>query len=392
MRGKSIALLALALGCGLIASVGITQVVARRSGVQAPAVEKQSIYVAAKDIPLGKKLTPELVKLEDWEADKVPAGAVVRAEDVEGRATRARFYAGEPVLEQKLFGRGMGERSDDQVPKDLRVVAVRVDPVTIHHGLILPGSRVDVQFFARGNPGSGSADTVVKTILQDVKVFAVDDNYGLDGTGQETKSLQGTTVSLLVTPAQAEKVTLASETGTIRLIMRSPEDDKQVATTGAQPQDLLGRTESSHRGKESLVPEAARGLDESGKGFQEYLRMVRAKAVKPEAAAVPTREAAHWTMRLLKGPEVNDVELQESDSGSPAAASPSGVWKTSGLSVSSAREVRVHPEAAMNAPERARAGDNGSPGDKEAVEPGKAQSPLEKDKGGTPDHSSANPA
>jgi pilus assembly protein CpaB len=374
MRGKSIALLALALGCGLIASVGITRIVARRSGEKAPSVEKQSIYVAAKDIPLGKKLTPEMVKLLDWDADKVPAGAVVRAEDVEGRGTRTRFYIGEPILEQKLFGRGMGERSDDQIPKDLRVVAVKVDATANQHGLILPGSRVDVEFFARGNRGAGVPDTVVKTILQDVKVFAVDDNYGLDGTGQETKSIQGTTVSLVVTPAQAEKVTLASETGTIRLIMRSPEDDKQVATPGAQPQDLLGGAEVAQRGKESLVPGADREMDSAEKAFQEYLNSTRAKvAAQSAATAVPAREAARWTMRLLRGPEVNDVELQEDDSGSPAAAE-SGVWKTTGLSLSSAKDVRPRPEATPpNPPGKASAsGDKGSPGNKQVVEPGKA--------------------
>ncbi|MGD0896993.1 MAG: Flp pilus assembly protein CpaB [Thermoguttaceae bacterium] len=386
MRGKSIALLVLALGCGLIASVGITQIVARRSAEKAgPAVEKQPIYVAVQDIALGTKLTPELVKLEDWEKDKVPIGALVRAEDVEGRGTRTRLYAGEPILEQKLFGRGLGERSDDLIPKGYRVVSVRVEPVTIHHGLIQPGTRVDLQVLLRRDPGIGVADTTTKTILQDIRVFAVNDIYSLDTTGHEGKSIQATTVSLLVTPAQAEKVTLASEIGLIRLIMRGPEDDKEVATTGAMPQELFGVLDATHRDKEALVPEGARDLDGPGKGFKEYFNSVQQKMAAKSEAAAPPREAARWTMRLLRGPEINDVEFQEAEVGEGAASADSA-WKATGLSVSSAKGGRGQPGATPNPAAQ------GSPADKKAMEPAKAGSPAEKSKDGPPAADSPKPA
>ena len=379
MRGKSIALLVLALGCGLIASVGITQVVARRSAEKAaPAVEKQPIYVAVQDIALGTKLTPELVKLQDWEKDKVPVGALVRAEDVDGRGTRTCFYAGEPILEQKLFGRGKGERSDDLIPKGYRVVSVRVEPVTIHHGLIQPGTRVDFQVLLRRDPGIGVAETTTKTVLQDIRVFAVNDIYGTDTTGHEGKSIQATTVSLLVTPAQAEKVTLAGEIGIIRLTMRGPEDDKEVATTGAMPQELFGSVDAAHRDKEALVPEGARDLDGPGKGFKEYFNSVQQKmAAKSEAGAGPPREAARWTMRLLQGPEVDNVDFQEAEVGEGVAPE-EGVWKATGPSISSAKDGRGQPAAPPSPAAQ------GSPADKKAMQPAKAGSASEKSKDGPP--------
>ncbi|HEY4759658.1 MAG TPA: hypothetical protein VIH42_03675, partial [Thermoguttaceae bacterium] len=65
MRAKSMALLMLALGCGLIASIGITQVLAKRnSEPSAYPGETVPIFIAVKDIPLGDPLTAEVLKLE----------------------------------------------------------------------------------------------------------------------------------------------------------------------------------------------------------------------------------------------------------------------------------------------------------------------------------------
>ena len=96
-----------------------------------------------------------MIKLEDWEKDKVPAGAVVSRRTSRAAAPDAKFYAGEPILEQKLFGKGAGERSDEPDPQGLsrRLGPGRSgdDP----HGLVLPGSRVDLQLYVPAQPGNG---------------------------------------------------------------------------------------------------------------------------------------------------------------------------------------------------------------------------------------------
>ena len=243
----------------------------------------------------------------------MPAGSLFRQEDVLGRFARAKFYAGEPILEQKLFGKGTSDIGTDRlIPKGMRVVSVRVDPVTIHGGLVMPGSRVDIQVMLRVDPSNGIAQTGTRTILQDIKVFAVNDVVNLDSNNpQEAKSIPGRTVSLLVTPEQAEKVTLAGEMGTIRLIMRSPEDDVQVHTGGAVPQVLFGDG-TGKRAEESLVPKS--DVPDHGKGFVEYLNAIRSKmaAVKtPAASAAAAAVPDHWSMRVLRGSDVNDVEFEE---------------------------------------------------------------------------------
>ena len=90
MKGKSLALLVLALGCGLVASLGITQVLAKR-GDPSAASDTTPVYVAKADIATGSLVTRENVKVEQWPKDRVPAGAVIRQEDLDGRRARQKI-------------------------------------------------------------------------------------------------------------------------------------------------------------------------------------------------------------------------------------------------------------------------------------------------------------
>ena len=166
MRGKSLALLGLALGCGLVASIGITQVMAKRGG-DPVSDDTETIFVATKDVELGKFLTADVLRLEQWPKDKVPAGALTRMEDVEGRRTKTRLFAGEPILENKLFRKGDANTGPDSlVPKGYRAVSVKVDLSSGNAGMLLPGARVDVLVYLTRNNSKDVPETTVRTICR----------------------------------------------------------------------------------------------------------------------------------------------------------------------------------------------------------------------------------
>ena len=138
MRGKSLALLMLALGCGLVASLGITQVMRKRGEATTATGDTQPIFVAMKDVGQGEPLTPESLKLEQWPKDKVPPGAMNHLEDIENRRTRTKLYAGEPILDAKLAPKGVNAPGADiMIPKGYRVVSIRVDAVSGGANLLL---------------------------------------------------------------------------------------------------------------------------------------------------------------------------------------------------------------------------------------------------------------
>jgi len=327
MRGKSLALLILALGCGLVASLGITQVLKKGD---APPADTAPVYVAKVDIATGVLITDENTKTEQWPKDRVPAGTIAREEDLAGRRARQKIFAGEPLIEPKLLARGQVP-TDSLVPVGYRVVPVPVSSEAIHSGLVLPGSRCDVQVYIPANQGGGG-EPLCKTILQDIRVFAVNDvtsTESLDPKTPDTRSIPtGKTVSLLVTPAQAQIVTLASQLGTIRLIMRSGEDKDQPKTAAMTAHELLGAYGGADRAKENA---AAGGEKRFLEWAQQMRNMLREEAKAASAKSGPAESSQRFLMRVRAGAEVSDI-LLINNSGVQGSSSDEGAWTPMGTS------------------------------------------------------------
>lgn len=304
MRAKSVLLLVLALGCGLVASIGITQVMAKRdSGPKAPDADTQQIFVALADIPTNDLITAEMLKLEEWPKDKVPEGALTKIEDVEGRRPKAKIWQGEVILENKLLIDGMASASGD-VPVGYRVVSVKVTNESGISNLIFPGDRVDVLLYLKQSPGTVSA-TGVRTLFQDVKVFAVNELYNLEGT-QGQNSINAKTVSLLVTPKQAEKFTLATELGEIRLTLRSHDDKDPVDLGGTFAKELTEGEVSDRQREESARERPSMPPSDDLDGFLSML----SSSQQGSPAALPAAPNS-WTIQLIEGSEVREVVLEE---------------------------------------------------------------------------------
>ena len=317
----------LALGCGLVASIGITQVLANRDKpAVGPAGDSQPVFVAMADIGMGDLLTAQDLKLEQWPKASVPQGAISRIEDIEGRRARGKLYAGEPILDFKLLGKGASEQGATAlIPKGYRVIPVKVDLVSGGSSLILPGDRVDVMAHFFKDKGRGISETVTRTILQDVKVFAVNDVLGMENSADDGKSIVAKTISLLVTPNQAAKVTLATQLGKVQLVMRSPEDDEQAPNASATAEELFGNVKKSRRQDESLMEDEGDG--DQREGFLKFLDSMKnnlASGKSPQPA-----QPSVWVMRVLKPGEVEEVRFEEGPAG-PGADMPQ--WQIKGAS------------------------------------------------------------
>jgi pilus assembly protein CpaB len=365
MKGKSLALLILALGCGLVASVGITQVLKR--GDTGPPPDTSPVFVAKTDIPMGSLISQDSLKIDQWPKDRVPAGAITRQEDFDGRRARQKIYADEVIIDRKLLAHGQVP-TDSLVPKGLRVVPVAVTIETINGGLVLPGSRCDVQVFMRTDPSLGIPEPLCKTILQDIKVFAVNDvtsTESLDPKGPDTRSIPtGRTVSLLVTPAQAQMVTLASQLGSIRLILRSSEDNDQPKSEPVGGHEITGMASGGNRALEDP-------LKANEEKFMKWADEVK-KNLKETAHADPTITDDHekYTMRVRAGADVNDV-LMVNNSGVQNMAGDEGVWTVTGLGP----RIRTRPSETV-APKPADAAATPSPATAGAAQPPKTNSDV----------------
>jgi len=249
MKPKSMLLLVLALGCGLVASIGISQVLERRNG--GPVVETKEIYVAASDIGMNERLSEELleklVKLEPWPVEKIPQGAITDQQKLVDKRARTKIFAGDVLLEQKFTDKNSSVI--EELPPGYRVSYVPVD-ASSGALLIRPGDRVDVQWSYNRNPDAGLQSSGVRTILEDIRVFATDSQSQRMADDDTARITQ--TVSLMVTPEQAHLLTLASRHGEIRLLPRHP-DDKSGTLAGAGDvtlEDIFGTTQQGDRENE----------------------------------------------------------------------------------------------------------------------------------------------
>src|ERR1700678_127837 len=165
------------------------------------------VVAAATDIKLGTVLRDsDLTTVEI--AGTVPKGAILRREDVVGRGVISNLYLGEPIQESRLAAPGSGGGLAATIPQGMRASAVKVNDVVGVAGFVTPGMHVDV--LITGNP-PGTANTgqgpVVRTLLQNIEVLSAGTDIQRDAEG---KPQQVQVVNLMVSPAQAQLLSLAS--------------------------------------------------------------------------------------------------------------------------------------------------------------------------------------
>ena len=288
MRPKSMILIVIALGCGLIASIGISQVMENRVNDASLEMPMESIFVASADIALGQALITEMVSQEEWPRDKIPEGAVRTMEEIDGNRTLTRLYPGEPILHAKLIDARKFVGASEKIPKGMRVASVKVTMDSSASGLINPGDRGDVLVFLKR--GRGISLTGTRTILKNVTVFAVNDRFQRNPDDEEL-AMRAKTVSLLVKPDQVERLMLAQELGRIKLSLRRSDDDHDDNATGATLSDLDSDSSDGASGF-SIAAAAGEPVLASG-GITGFLEQMKAT----ESTGADTDQQA-WVMHV----------------------------------------------------------------------------------------------
>ena len=218
-----------------VVAAGCSYIVFRLVGNRLSGTRQTSTHVvaAATDIKLGTLLRDaDLTTIEI--TGTLPKGVILKKENAIGRGVISNLYLGEPVLESRLAAPGSGGGLAATIPQGMRATAVRVNEVVGVAGFVTPGMRVDV--LITGNPPGGATTqgSLVRTLLQNIEVLSAGTDIQRDAEG---KPLQVQVVNLLVTPAQAEILSLASSETRIQLVLRNPLDNtlnKPPGTATAQ--------------------------------------------------------------------------------------------------------------------------------------------------------------
>ena len=205
---------------------------------RANAVVRGTIQRYEVDIPVGSRIIAEQLTVAQFPHNVAPEGTFSKIDDaLLERVAAMKISAREPLTENRLAPIGTAAGLAAVIPEGYRAMNVRVDDVVGISGFIMPNTLVDIVVVIEPSEGSGQKDRVSKIVLQNIKVLANGQN--LDKPKNDKEADRVKTVTLQVTPEQAEKLALASSEGRLQLVMRNSIDQGDEVTPGANKRSLL---------------------------------------------------------------------------------------------------------------------------------------------------------
>ena len=235
MDRRFLTVLGVSLVFALVVSSVFYQMTSRGSGPRkAEQTDMKDVVIATRPLGIGVMVKPADVKLLKVSADAFPKGAFQKVEEVLDRPVVSNILLDEPLLEGRLAVKGSGLGLAPTIPVGMRAVTVRVNDVAGAAGFVLPGLRVDV--LVTGHPPSGDSN-MTSTVLQNVLVLSAGQAMQADARGSPVSV---STVTLLVTPSDAETLTLANGEGRIQLVLRNSSDEGIEKTPGRYISELYG--------------------------------------------------------------------------------------------------------------------------------------------------------
>jgi pilus assembly protein CpaB len=230
----------IAIAAALITSLLIYFYLSSMSSTGA-GVKTKIAYVATRDIPAKVVITDSMITAVKVPVDITLPIGIADKNEIVGKMAKERIVKGEPILFERLYP----EKKKSMtyvIPKGMRAVTIAVNEIIQVGGFITPGDFVDVIVTYQEKDKQMNGTTVyypqyTKTLLQNVEVLGVGQNMAeVSSNG----TAQAASVTLAVTPADAEKLVFSEEGGTLRLTLRPNMEDGTVDTPGVIRDDLMG--------------------------------------------------------------------------------------------------------------------------------------------------------
>jgi pilus assembly protein CpaB len=177
--------------------------------------------------------------MEDWPSDVPLPGSFSKKEEVLGHPLIHSLGAKEPIVKRDLGLEGSGIGLATKIPPGMRATAIKSNEIVGVAGFLYPGSHVDVLCTITLPNNAG---TLTQTVLQDVEVLTAGQTIEPDPQG---KPQQVDVVTLLLTPADSQKIQLATTQGVIQFVLRNGTDTKMAELTPARLDQLVAMPKAS---------------------------------------------------------------------------------------------------------------------------------------------------
>lgn len=227
MDRRFLTVLGVSLVFALVVSSVFYQMTSKAGSAKKPELtDLRDVVIAAHPLSVGMTVKQADTKVVKVPVSQFPKGAFSKVEDVLDRPVVSNVLNEEPILDGRLAQRGSGAGLAPIIPVGMRAVSVRVNDIIGVAGWIMPGMRVDI--LTTGEPHNDGT-RITKTILQNILILSAGATMQTDASG---KPINAPNVTLLVTPQQAEILTIAGNEGKIQLVLRNGGDQSMEPTKG----------------------------------------------------------------------------------------------------------------------------------------------------------------
>ncbi len=196
---------------------------AKKKDLEAKMSAKGKVVYAIKDIPEGQTIPTDALEEKEIEQSKIPQDALTSASLATGRVAKYGISQGQIVSQHDLAPQGISLGFESRLREGMRAVTFAVDSNSGVAGFVTPESHVDVYAMV----GNG-AETKVAPVLADVEVIAVGQMYQKQPGG--TAAVPANSVTVLVTPDDAQKLITSISASKLYLTLRNEKDHSPVAT------------------------------------------------------------------------------------------------------------------------------------------------------------------
>ncbi|MEE9346734.1 MAG: Flp pilus assembly protein CpaB [Robiginitomaculum sp.] len=216
----------------------------------APSVMTTQVLVADLDLGFGDVLDQQALRLVDMPTDLLPLGVFTDFESLFGSdgartVVLSKMGYNEPILDYKISGPGGRGSLSALIGEGMRAASIRVNAVAGVGGFILPGDHVDVILTRDLATGDQDRKLSSDVLLQNVRVLGADQNA--DKTSSRVEVAK--TVTLEVTPRQAQKLSISMDVGTLSLTLRRVGALEATPTSRIDEQQLFSNTAPKHRAR-----------------------------------------------------------------------------------------------------------------------------------------------
>lgn len=228
--------------------------------------ETVEVIVAIRELYMGLPITPDDVVVRDMLPEMVPPEVrdvtYAKLEDILGRTPRERILMNEVIRKERLADPNAGIGLNAIITPGRRAMTIATNTETAVAGLVQAGNFIDVIVTIKpDDPSLVGAKWVTQTILQEIKVLAVGSSLkgaeshtsAVDEKGKPLPTRKSAadpskrslkpSITLEVTPEEAESLAMATSRGEIMVVLRSDIDSLQIDSHGlVTAQTLIGFT------------------------------------------------------------------------------------------------------------------------------------------------------